>query len=61
MNHYKTNTIAMPYAMDDVACLAQVECLQTPGLQIHSNFPLKIFLNGKRKCHIKPFCLPKIL
>ena len=51
----------MPYAMDGVACLAQVECLQTTGLQIHGNFLLKVFLNGKRKCHIKPFCWSKIM
>ena len=61
MIHYKANTIVMPYAMDDVACLAQVGCQHTPGLQIHINFLLKVFLNSKRKFYIKPFCLPKIL
>jgi hypothetical protein len=51
----------MPYAMDNVACLAQMRCQQTPGLQHQGNFLLKIFLNGKKKCHIKHFYWPKIL
>ena len=60
-NYFEASTIVMPYAMDDVACLAQVGCQQTPGLQYQSSFLLKIFLNSKRKCHIKHFCCPKIL
>ena len=45
----------MLHNMDVLACLDQLGCSETPGLQIHKILLLKIFLNGKGKCHIKHF------
>jgi hypothetical protein len=47
--------------MDALACLDLLGCSETPGLQIHKNLLLKVFLNGKGKCYIKHFYSPTIL